>query len=769
MSQFDWTATHHLEGIVRERGGFPGPGPHRASRLDLPPGNTGSPLARYLRIIRRHAYKISAFVAVALIATYIISARLTPLYVSVAIIDVDRQAPSAVIGQESYRTYQGNSLEVDQFLATQVRLIESDAVLRPVAEKYDLVRIENEQQFERPWKRFLREDTPAGTGKQPAEAPVSLKRLKITRLQNTYLLLILYQSPDPNLAAAVANGIAESYLQNAYNLRLRSSASLANFMEKQMVELRTKMEHSSGELAQIERELGVITLDEKTNMLTNRLLQFNTEYANAQSDRAKKEAIWSSVRTGSLESLEVSGQAEQLTRLSQMLNNARQHFAQVKATYGSAHPEYRKASSEVAELLRQIEDARINIGQRVQADYTQALARERIIQNALEETKAQSDRISSRYFSYQQLQRAAESDKKLYEEMVRKIKEGGINAGFQDSNIRIADVARPGLSPVFPKKGLNLLLAFLFSGVLAVGTAVLGDALNTRIRDPEQTSRLLATNVIGTLPAVKNMGRADASRAEYVPGSLAALNMAVQAGILRTNAQRANVYGYAEAIRALRNTITLAHIGVPIRSIVITSASLGEGKTTTAVNLGIAQAEQGKSTLLIDADLRYPSIHRRLGVPSRTGLLNVLAGQIDWADAVRPVKGKPNLFVIPAGLPSNRASDVIGPCLVDLLRKVLRRYDFIVIDAPPLLGFAEALHIASLADGVLVVTRADHTKIDDAATALSLLSLVRANVIGMVINRLKRDASFSYGYYAYADHLREREFPDWYRTRKADQ
>ncbi len=461
---------------------------------EMEPEQQGVPLSHYIWIIRRHLWKILLFVALCVIATFIISSRLTPIYESTAVIDIDRQAPSAIIGQESSRA--GAPNDSDQFLATQVRLIQSDAVLRPVAQKYNLLQREEQ----------LAEDKPE-LAQRAANAPVLLKRLKVTRPPNTYLLLISYRSPDPQLAADVANAIASSYLTHTYKIRTVSSSDLSGFMETQIEELRAKMEKSGQALGQFEKELGVINPEEKTNILSARLLQLNTEYTNAQGDRVKKESIWNSVRTGSLESVQVSGQAEQLVKLNEKLNEARQRFSELKTTYGTTHPEYRKASSQVTELTRQFDDMRKNIAQRVEVDFDQSVGRERMLQKAVAETKAEFDRLNARSFEYQQLKREAEADKKLYDDLVRKIKEAGINAGFQNNNIRIADTARPGLKPVFPRFKLNLVLAFLFSSILAVGAAVFSDVLDTTVRDPEQVSRFLGTDVIGTLPAVKNMGQ----------------------------------------------------------------------------------------------------------------------------------------------------------------------------------------------------------------------------------------------------------------------
>ena len=471
-----------------------------APDLDVEPEEPPVPLSQYVWILRRQIWKIVTFVAVTVIATLIVSQRLTPVYESTATIDIDRQVPTGVIGQEADRAALNDA---DQFLATQVKLIQSDSVLRPVADQFHLRELENDN-----LKPHLGNPVPV------YDAPVVLQKLNVTRPPNTYLLLISYRSADPELAADVANAIAHSYLEHTFNIRFESSANLSEFMERQLEELKAKMERSSAALAQFERELNVINPEEKTNIVSARLLQLNTEYTNAQADRVRKETAFRSVSGGTLEAAQVSSQGEALKSLTEDLAGANRKFADVKSHFGPNHPEYRKAAAQVAEMERQLEAARENISQRVAVEYQEAVNRESMLEKAVKDTKEEFDHLNARSFEYQSLKREAEADKKLYEELVTKIKEAGINAGFQNSAIRIADLARPAIRPVFPNLTLNLVLAFVFSLLIAVAAAVGGDMLNTTVRDPEHVSRTLRAEVVGSLPVVKELRGRIAGAAE---------------------------------------------------------------------------------------------------------------------------------------------------------------------------------------------------------------------------------------------------------------
>jgi polysaccharide biosynthesis transport protein len=189
----------------------------------------------------------------------------------------------------------------------------------------------------------------------------------------------------------------------------------------------------------------------------------------------------------------------------------------------------------------------------------------------------------------------------------------------------------------------------------------------------------------------------------------------------------------------------------------ITSAAPGEGKSTTAIHLAIAHAEQGKNTLIVDADLRRPSIHKKLGLSGVTGLSNVLLGDLEWKRAVLKTEHWPDLHVLPAGTASRRASDLIGSMMIDILDEASKEYDLILVDAPPLLGFAEAMQIATAVDGVVVLTRSGQTSRKAVATLLATLDHLHGNVIGLVLNEVNKNSSNGYYYYSY--------YRDYYSTK----
>jgi capsular exopolysaccharide synthesis family protein len=290
-----------------------------------------------------------------------------------------------------------------------------------------------------------------------------------------------------------------------------------------------------------------------------------------------------------------------------------------------------------------------------------------------------------------------------------------------------------------------------------VGAAVLNDVLDNTIRDPDQVARWMNTDVIGSLPAVKDWRRR-LSPIHNAGGSANGVNghtakIANGMALVHVNGKSVAdpseqaLSNYEEAIRTLRNSILLTDFDRRLRSVLLTSASPSEGKSTVAAHLAATHASQHKRTLLIDGDLRRPSVHRLFQVPNTIGLSNVLMKELSWQDAVVTMDEPHGLHILPAGPSTRRASDLIGMGLAELVEEATREYDLVVLDAPPLLGFAEPLQMATAVDGVIVVARAGDTSRKALSSVITTLARLRANLVGVVLNEVHREVSAGYYYY----------------------
>ena len=286
------------------------------------------------------------------------------------------------------------------------------------------------------------------------------------------------------------------------------------------------------------------------------------------------------------------------------------------------------------------------------------------------------------------------------------------------------------------------MVAVLLSSLLGIGVVIISESLDRTIRDPDQVRRELRTEVLGALPVVK-------AWRGLLPGTGSGKSAPTGKPQLIFEDGRHATDAYEEAMRTLRDSILLPNLAHPPETLLMTSATPREGKTTTAVHLAVVHSQQKRKTLLIDADLRRPSVYGHLGVQNDKGLVDVVNGRMDWRDALQTPQGLPDLMVLPAGRASRRAADGLGKTLKALLEDASKEFDLIICDAPPLLGFAESLQIAALVDGVVIVALAGRTQRPALATVVSSLRRLNTNVMGVVLNEVRQDLSDRYYYYGY--------------------
>jgi polysaccharide biosynthesis transport protein len=682
------------------------PKPHRLSD----PAESQRPLTFYAAILHRHVFTIM-LLSIVLTALVVLGCSLLPsISTGSAIIAIDRQASPETIGDNRLL-----STGDDQFMATQQGLLQADTILRPVAERYDL--LQREHQFRR---YFFWSYTPE-TQNAIRNAPIVLKHLKIEREPNTYLLTITYRDQQPKLAADVANGIADSYLRNIFDTRVKEAGRLTSSMEQQLIDLKEKMESTHRALMVYQRNLGTADPEQKTSVLVARLQALNTESSAAEADRIAKEAVYREARDGTLPEVEVSGQSSDLTKDVEKLQVAKANLALVGATYGDQHPEYKKAAAQVEEARLALDESRGNVATRIGVEYRQTLVRERMLSEAVSETKQQVDDLTSQSFDYLQLKHEAETAEKVYEDLFAKIKQSGINSELQNNIVRLADSARPAAKPIFPNwltiVGLSMaFFVFAFSAYV-----IWVELTDVTAKEPEAVEAALGVPVVCSLPKVSDMQ----------------LRLALGPDGMRIAGSRwRGLQGgfFDEGVRHLRGYLMLSEKSNVPKSVLITSALPGEGKSTLALSLAMAHAEQGKRTLLIDADLRQPAIERLVRLDPDAGLAEVLAHRSHWSSAARSVPGRPNLSVLGSGLPLPLALVLIGPQMRGILNQAILDFDLVVLDSPPLLGCAETLELAAAADLAVLAVRSGQTPMKSLATAIETLRRVNVPIAGIVLN-----------------------------------
>lgn len=685
-----------LSGPVRPRGG-------------------GGALAHYVRVIRRRAWPVAAFVAATLALTWAVSANLQPVFESTVTINVERQAQPA--GADSARR-RPTSREVESDLQTQLRIVLSDPVLRPVAQKFGLLERENQL-------KGLSNEAAAAV----RNSSTALKGLAVARVPDAYLIQVSYRSGDPRLSADVANAIAQSYFEQLYRLQGAEARSDSGLAAEQLAELKARRERSGQALAQFE------AANRKSSGSGQRAAPTAAEWTAAVADRTKAEAAWNAVKAGSPDALKAFGAADTLERLQERLNEAQEKSADLKASNGPGDPAYQKQQAQAQDIQQQYDSLKNEIAAKAEAEYRKAFAREQLMQKNLAQPRSVSGHADSGSPEYLQLKNQADADRQSYEEALARSQDDTLAAGSRGRNPAIADPARPALMPVYPDTPLNLAVAGVLSLLLGMGAVVLLDRLDGSIRDPEDVERLLGAPLLGSLPLVRSpeslAGAARSSAAMLRPGNARQTRQAEPAAH--------EIAEFDEAIRLLRNSLVLLDPDRRLNSVLFTSPAGGEGKTTVAMHLAMAHAEQGKRTLLVDADLRQPDLDKRLGIAEvGLGITGVVGGESSWDEAVIQAPFLPNLYLLPAGSTPGALPELAGSSLPEIIQEATRAFDLVVVDAPPIPGYAEPMQLAVAVDGVVVVAAMGKTNRQAVALTLETLRRLRANPLGVLLNRVSK-------------------------------
>jgi polysaccharide biosynthesis transport protein len=705
------------------------PAPPMPASLDAPAGEGGGALTDLMRVLQRQRWKLLAFIGTALAAAVAMQFAVPRLFEATALVKIDRHQVAVITEQAQQQS--GPSDDMDQIVTTVVELAKSDPVLRPVAERYNLLEVEKQTAGLKP-DEIVR----------LREAPIELKRLKVTRPPNTYLLRITYRAHDPQLAAAVANAVAESLVLHANDSATRSMEQASIAIDGGLASLRDKMDKSDGKLASYQSQLGVVDPEQHVSIPRSQLVELNNELTAVQTERANREAVLQVLNnSGSLATAQAidalrSIPDNTLNEAVVRLDAARQQFASARSFYGENHPEYAKARQQVEELTRQLNELVASAKDRANAALQAVKAREARLRVLVTAARAQVDGQQPSTLEYDRVRGEAESDRKLYESLLDRNMVAGINRQFDNATLQVYAEARPPLMHIFPKLSVDLPVALVLSTLLGVLAAVLANALDTTFERPEDVAEQLRIDVLAAVPATRQLPSITPT-----PPSMFGVKIPAQ-----TTAH--STARFTEAILTLRTALNLAVEDGRLRSVAVTSALHGEGKSTTSAQLARAVAQVGKKVLLVEADMRRPTLHKAFEVALTPGLSEVLEGEQLYRDSIVALD-PPGLFMLPAGPISRRAADLVSLSFSSILAKVSREFDLVLIDCPPVLGAAEAQEIAGMADGALLVIKASGTSGKAVSAALSSLIRNRAHVLGLVMNQV-RNAGSNYSYYYYA-------------------
>ncbi|MFI5094100.1 MAG: polysaccharide biosynthesis tyrosine autokinase [Candidatus Acidiferrum sp.] len=701
----------------------------------------------YLLILRKHQWLILSFLLAVVTIVAIATFRMQAVYVATARIEIDRENSNILpfSGADPYEYM----LDQDNYIETQSKILTSETLA--------LQTIRSSGLGARPEYASPNGPSEALTigslenQKRPPELGAFLGSLSVKRVPNSQLLDVSFESTDPQFAARVVNEHIKNFQEQNIRSRFDETTRATSWLHDELDELRIKVQQSEDKRIAYERQNQIWTLDDKSNITTQRLSDINKSLTDAQEDRMKKEALYQFAKSGGVSEVPQLRDNPILQGLIQKRQTAAEDYQDALSQYGPNFPKVLRLQAQVKDLDQLIQKEKANTLEHIETDYREAKERENLLTQALDQQKGEANGMAERLVEYNILKREAEANKTLYDGLMTKLKEVGISAALQSSNIRVVDPAMIPASPARPAKARNIALAFLVGLVGGIGLALIREYLDNTVKTPddiETLARLPSLAVVPQFAAANGNG----TRKRLLPG----LSTNGHEKRIELVAQHLPNSQMSEAFRALRTSLLLSQPGRPPQVILVTSALPREGKTTAAANLAVTLAQLGDRTVLVDADLRKPGVGRllNLGNGKYAGLSSYLAGVSSLDLVTVPHPAIPNLAAIPTGpLPPNPADLLSSSKLSEAIAELRTKFKFIVIDSPPVMAATDAVILSVQTDGVLLVVRSGETPKEAFTRTRDLLTSVKCHILGVVLNAVDSGAPdyyYSYRYYPYS-------------------
>jgi capsular exopolysaccharide synthesis family protein len=719
-------------------------------------------LRDYLQVIRKRIRIVVAILVLVVLATIITTYTAIPIYSASTQALVERNYGTRGLDQDYYR-YE------PEFLETQAAIIQSANVGRRVVERLDLTGryrslfAPNSSEDDDPsllsavketirgWLSGITDffssaetataDATSALGTElpgiepPSEedlfATMVSGGLQVTPVANTKIIAISYSHPNPVMAQMVANGVVKAYMDEMLEIKLATSSYSLQWMSAKAEQEREKLERAERALQQYMRDNDLVTVENQLSVSPQKLSEFSSQLSQAEAQRKELEALLGQIReAGSdfnrLENIPVFAESAVLKNLRERIYKARQNITELSKKYGPKHPTMIKAQEELDTLQNERKFEVQRIVSSTQNAYQLTDSKALNLQELIDETKDEMLDLNEKFIQYSILKREVDSSRMLYDTLQASIKKEGVTEQTQSVNIWVVKDAELPLAPSKPNKRRNLLLGLVLGLFGGIGMAFLIEYLDNTVKSETDLEKRYGLPVLGS---VQQLTKQDDR---------------IESHVLRNP-----LSPLAESYRLVRSNLLLSAAERPPGVILITSMSPSEGKTITTVNLARILVQGGKKVLVIDCDLRRPRIHSLFALKSDNGLSSYLTGNTPNA-MISSVPGEEIDVLVSGPKPPNPAELLGSKKMEELVSMVRERFDFILLDSPPVQAVTDSLALSRIADGTIVVVRFGKTSYEMLNSGLKKIADVRGALLGFVLNGLKVSESRGY-YYGYSN------------------
>ncbi|MBA2303330.1 MAG: polysaccharide biosynthesis tyrosine autokinase [Acidobacteria bacterium] len=712
----------------------------------------------YVRVVYKRRWIAMPALLLVFSAMTFNSIRETPVYRSQVQLLIEKDAPTVARLDQMFQSQDG--WFNDEFYQTQHRILQSRSLAKRTIDSLNMWDVpfgsgpEPKARISPTGMMWSLIDGTVALAKRPfaKEAPVApaapaesqagedaaqsarisefLSGLSILPDRKSRIVEIRYTSTDPAFAARAANAVAAAYIQTSLEFKLNTSKEAGDFLSDRLGEQRKAVETSERALQDFKEQNGAVAMAEGTSSIAvQRLTDLNGALIKARTERINKEALYNQLKsmqvTGAIETFPAVLANDYIQGLKTNLAQLQREQAQLGERYLENHPEMTKVKSAVETANAKLTNEIGKVVEGVNSEYRAALGQEQSLQGAMQSQKNEAIQGNRMDIAHAVLKREADSNREVYESLLQQTKETGITGERRATNVRVIDPAEVPRGPISPNVRADMTFAFVAGLVLAVGLAFGFEYLDNRIKTPQELKAHLGIPFLGMVPIVANDKQPNPLLDNGVPQN------------------------FSEAFKSVRTNVLFSSAEEGMRSLVVTSAGPGEGKSLVASNLAMALAQAGQRVLLIDADMRRPRVHEIFGGEQEPGLSNVLAGNSKTSEAIRKSKTT-GLWVMPAGhIPPNPAELLGSRRYTDFMASLGVHFDWVVLDTPPVMVVADSSIVANQSSGVVFVVRADHTSRHAVRAAVEQLEAANAHLLGSVLNSvdLVRNPYYYSAYY----------------------
>jgi len=683
----------------------------------------------YLRTIRKRWPFVSLAVILGTTIAFVFTYRQPKIYESVCQVIIEPMAPQILPGaKDVVELGTGSFWANKEFYETQYRIIQSTAVAQRTVEKLGLL---YDQDF-------------AGANRNLADISRALaSQVSVAPLKDSRLALISVADRKPERAALIANTVADTYIEYNLDYKLEGARSAMAWLAEQEAELKNQLESSEMKLYRFkkDRNLLAVSMDDKQSMLSQNLAAVNAKLTELRihilEQDAKRRMIERARNNITEEETlpEIRGSGP-ISMLRSSYVQLEKEYSDLSSKYGLDHPKMKAITAQMNSTKKAYQEEIDGVLASFEKAYQQILDNERSLKAMMEKEKNEAIELSKIEIDYKPLQRAADQNSKMYSLIASRQKEIDITGPMRTNNVRVLERAIVPTVPVRPRPLQNLMIGVLLGLGTGIGLAFAIEALDNTLKTQADVEQFLGVSVLGLVPVI---GAAAGGEAAHENDHLRERDL----GVFLDPKSIA-----AECCRSIRTNILFMSPDRPLRTIVVTSPSPQEGKTTTAINLGVTMAEAGGRVLIIDTDMRRPRLHRSFGVPNQTGISTVMVGKATVAEAVKRTD-VPNLDVLPCGpVPPNPSELLHTERFAAVLAECATLYDRVIMDSPPTSAVTDPAVLGNLSDGVVLVVKAGETTRESAIHARRQLTGAKARLIGVVVNAIDfSNPAYGYDYY----------------------